>query len=98
MTGVQTCALPIFLRPQTLYPYPTPAVAELAAKVRGMHVVELNAGQMVEDVRLAVNGKVPVTFYGRMGGVVPSPEEVLHSIEAAYQQSHVEPREEQIYA
>ena len=86
------------LRPQTLYPYPTPALVELASKVRAMHVVELNAGQMVEDVRLAVNGKVPVTFYGRMGGVVPSPDEVFHSIEAAFQQSHVEPREEQIYA
>ena len=41
--------------------------------------VELSAGQMVEDVRLAVNGKIPVNFYGRLGGIVPSPEEVLEA-------------------
>jgi 2-oxoglutarate ferredoxin oxidoreductase subunit alpha len=86
------------LRPQTLYPYPYAAIKALAKKVRSFHVVELNSGQMVEDVRLGVEGKVPVTFYGRMGGVVPSPEEVLQSVEAALQQTDVEPREEQIYA
>jgi 2-oxoglutarate ferredoxin oxidoreductase subunit alpha len=44
--------------------------------------VEMNAGQMVEDVRLAVNGKCPVHFYGRMGGMIPSPEEVLTKVES----------------
>lgn len=86
------------LRPQTLYPYPYDALRGLSAKVKGFHVVELNSGQMVEDVRLGVNGKVPVTFYGRMGGVIPSPEEVLQSVEAAIKNMHVEQREEQIYA
>ena len=43
-------------------------------------MTELSAGQMVEDVRLAANGKVPVEFYGRMGGVVPSPEEILNAL------------------
>lgn len=47
-----------------------------------MLTVELNSGQMVEDVRLAVNGKVPVKFYGRMGGVMPTPEEVVKKMES----------------
>ena len=45
-----------------------------------MLTVELSAGQMVEDVRLAVNGRIPVEFYGRMGGIVPSPDEVLWAL------------------
>ena len=51
-------------------------IAELASRVKGMLVVEFNAGQMVNDVRLAVNGKTKVEYYGRMGGIVPSPNEV----------------------
>jgi 2-oxoglutarate ferredoxin oxidoreductase subunit alpha len=73
-------------RPISLFPFPTERLAELAERVRGFLVVEMNAGQMVEDVRLAVNGRAPVDFYGRMGGVVPLPEEVLEQIE-----SHFEP-------
>ncbi len=68
------------LRPISLYPYPYHRVRELASKVKAMLVVEMNGGQMVEDVRLAVEGRVPVHFYGRMGGVVPLPEEVLDEI------------------
>ena len=68
------------LRPITLYPFPEVRLAELAEQVKGMLVVEMNAGQMVQDVRLAVNGRVPVQFYGRTGGVVPLPEEVLPKI------------------
>jgi len=68
-------------RPISLYPFPEKRLAEIAEKVRGLLVVEMNAGQMVEDVRLAVNGRVPVKFYGRMGGVVPLPDEVLEAIE-----------------
>ena len=67
------------LRPITLFPFPTNAIANYAQKVKGMLTVEMNAGQMVEDVRLAVNGCVPVEFYGRMGGIVPTPEEVLEA-------------------
>ena len=63
-------------RPITLWPFPTHALAEAAQRVHKILVVELSNGQMVEDVRLAVNGKVPVEFYGRAGGNVPSVEEV----------------------
>ena len=64
-------------RPISLWPFPSEALAEVAGRVRGMLVVELSAGQMVEDVRLAVEGHAPVAFHGRTGGMVPAPEEVL---------------------
>lgn len=67
-------------RPISLYPFPERRLAELAQRARGILVVEMNAGQMLEDVRLAVNGHVPVKFFGRMGGVVPLPDEVLAAI------------------
>jgi 2-oxoglutarate ferredoxin oxidoreductase subunit alpha len=65
------------LRPITLWPFPVNPLAWLAGRVRGILVVEMNAGQMVEDVRLAVEGRCPVYFYGRMGGVIPLPDEIL---------------------
>ena len=68
------------LRPITLYPFPTRPIAELAALADGFLSVELNAGQMVEDVRLAVNGAVPVEHYGRQGGMIYSPDEVLAAL------------------
>ena len=68
-------------RPISLFPFPEARLAELANRVQGFLVVEMNSGQMVEDVRLAVNGRVPVKFYGRMGGMVPYPDEVLTAIE-----------------
>ena len=69
------------LRPITLYPFPTKAIAELAERgVKGFLSAELNAGQMVEDVRLAVNGKAPVEHFGRMGGMLFSPDEVLKAV------------------
>ena len=68
------------LRPVTLFPYPTEAIRSLADRVRGVLVVEMNAGQMIEDVRLAVEGRVGVRFYGRMGGIIPSPDEVLGAL------------------
>ncbi|OFZ06544.1 MAG: 3-methyl-2-oxobutanoate dehydrogenase subunit VorB [Bacteroidetes bacterium RIFOXYC12_FULL_35_7] len=68
------------LRPITLFPFPSKKVAELATKVKGMMSVEMSAGQMVEDVKLAVNGKIPVEFYGRMGGMIPSPEEIVRAL------------------
>ena len=69
------------VRPITLWPFPSQVIADLADKgVKGFMSVELNAGQMIEDVRLAVNGKAPVEHYGRMGGMLFSPDEVLTAI------------------
>lgn len=68
------------LRPITLWPFPTDIVASYAKKVKGMLSVELNAGQMVEDVRLAVNGKIKVEHFGRLGGIVFTPDEVLNAL------------------
>ena len=68
------------LRPVTLFPFPSKQLNKLADKVRLMLAVEMSAGQMVEDVMLAVNGKVPVHHYGRMGGVIPSPDEVVENL------------------
>ena len=70
------------LRPITLWPYPTDAIDQVIANGATKFLsVELNMGQMVEDVRLAVNGRASVDFYGRTGGVLPTPEEVLDQIE-----------------
>lgn len=68
-------------RPITLWPYPYDALGRLAEVAKNFLTVEMNCGQMVEDVRLAVNGRRPVYFYGRSGGMVPTPEEVLAEIE-----------------
>lgn len=70
------------LRPITLWPYPTKKFEELAAKssVRFFMSVEMSSGQMIEDVRLSVNGKKPVYFYGRNGGIIPSAEEILDQV------------------
>lgn len=68
------------LRPITLWPFPYKEIGRLAGQVKGILTVELNAGQMVEDVRLAVEGRVPVTHFGRMGGIVPNPGEVLEAL------------------
>ncbi len=65
------------LRPITLWPFPVDEVKRLAAKVKGILVVEINAGQMIEDVRLACHDSVPVHHFGRLGGIVPNPQEVL---------------------
>ncbi|MDR2682684.1 MAG: 3-methyl-2-oxobutanoate dehydrogenase subunit VorB [Dysgonamonadaceae bacterium] len=67
-------------RPITLWPFPAKALNAYKEKVKGILVVELNAGQMVEDVKLAVECKVPVSYYGRLGGIVPTPQEVLESL------------------
>ena len=68
------------LRPITLFPYPKKRLNELADRVKGMLAVEMSAGQMVEDVMLSVNGKTKVGHYGRMGGMIPTPEEVLENL------------------
>jgi 2-oxoglutarate ferredoxin oxidoreductase subunit alpha len=72
------------IRLVTLFPYPKKRIAELALQVKGMLAIEMSAGQMVEDVRLAVSGKVPVDHYGRMGGMIPSPEEVVVALEKRF--------------
>ncbi len=69
------------IRPITLWPFPSDIINEAADKVKGILSVELNAGQMVEDVRLAVNGKVKVEHFGRYGGMIHSPDEVLEALE-----------------
>lgn len=67
-------------RPITLWPFPEKEIAELANHVKGILVVEINAGQMVNDVRLAVNGRVPVAQFGRLGGIVPDPDEIVEAL------------------
>jgi len=69
------------LRPITLFPFPYDEINKLADQVKGILAVELSAGQMVEDVKLAVCGKVPVEHYGRMGGIIHSPQEVATALE-----------------
>jgi 2-oxoglutarate/2-oxoacid ferredoxin oxidoreductase subunit alpha len=74
------------LRPQTIWPFPEARLSALADSVEGCLVVEMSAGQMIEDVRLAMGGQLPISFYGRMGGMVPMPDEILIAIEDAYAQ------------
>ena len=66
------------LRPITLWPFPTREIAAASKNVKGILVAEINAGQMIEDVRLAVGNSVPVEHYGRLGGIVPEPEEMVN--------------------
>ncbi len=68
------------IRPITLWPFPYEAIRKASKNVKGVLCVELNAGQMVEDVRLAVDQNIPVCHYGRMGGIVPNPQEVLDAL------------------
>lgn len=72
------------IRPITLWPYPSKAIDKYSSQIKGILTVEMNAGQMVEDVRLAVNGKVKVEHYGRMGGIVPTPNEVLDALKQKF--------------
>jgi 2-oxoglutarate ferredoxin oxidoreductase subunit alpha len=72
------------LRPITLFPFPKKPIAKLAKKVKGFMTVEMNAGQMIEDVQLAVGCagcSVPVKYFGRMGGIIPNPGEVVKALE-----------------
>jgi 2-oxoglutarate ferredoxin oxidoreductase subunit alpha len=69
------------VRPITLWPFPTEAIAKAAQGKKGILCVELNAGQMIEDVRLAVHDSLPVEHFGRLGGIIPSPDEVLNALE-----------------
>jgi 2-oxoglutarate ferredoxin oxidoreductase subunit alpha len=69
------------IRPITLWPYPVDTIEESIAGAKAYLTVEMNMGQMVDDVRLAVNGRRPVEFFGRAGGIIPTPLEVLGQIE-----------------
>jgi 2-oxoglutarate ferredoxin oxidoreductase subunit alpha len=69
------------LRPITVSPFPAQVLRDLIQRVQGFLVVEMNSGHMLQDVQLVVQGRAPVDFYGRMGGVVPFPEEILREIE-----------------
>lgn len=72
------------IRPITLWPFPYERIAELSKQVKGMLCVEINAGQMIEDVRLAVEGRVQVCHFGRLGGIVPNPNEVVDAFNSYF--------------
>jgi 2-oxoglutarate ferredoxin oxidoreductase subunit alpha len=82
------------LRPITLWPYPYKVLHNMRDRLKGVLVFELNAGQMVEDVRLGIEGAVPVEFYGKMGGIIPSPDEVLEKIQLLVEKCHAQKMEE----
>jgi 2-oxoglutarate ferredoxin oxidoreductase subunit alpha len=67
-------------RPITLYPFPVARIRELGKKVKGMLVVEMNAGQMIEDVKLSVGCNLKIEHYGRFGGIIPAPDEVVRAL------------------
>ncbi len=68
-------------RPITLFPFPAQEVAFIGNRVKGILVVEMNAGQMIEDVKLSVGCRVKIEHYGRFGGIIPSPDEVVRALE-----------------
>ena len=69
-------------RPITLWPFPTEEISTMAKGRKGILVAEINAGQMVEDVRLAVDGALPVKHFGRLGGIVPDPQEIVEALKS----------------
>ncbi|MER2598870.1 MAG: 3-methyl-2-oxobutanoate dehydrogenase subunit VorB [Caldilineales bacterium] len=79
------------LRPITLWPFPSERLHELAGQVQRLLVVEMNAGQMLLDVQAAAAGRAPVHFYGRMGGMVPLPDEVEEQIELLMREGTTRP-------
>ena len=89
-------------RPISLWPYPAAALEQIVSRVQGVLVAEMNAGQMLEDVRMIVRGRAPIRFLGRMGGVIPMPDEIAAEINhmarmnyrgnGAYQKSPVQER------
>ena len=88
---VREMGLPVgMLRPKSLYPFPKDAVGQLARKVRHIIVFEMSFGQMIEDVELSARGRCEVSFYGRPGGVIPTPEELAQVITSHYYQGHVD--------
>jgi len=80
-------------RPVSLWPFPEDRLSELADSVAGCVVVEMNAGQMLEDVRLVVGREMPIEFVGRTGGNVPLPDEIMEAIKRLYHQLESQPAE-----
>jgi 2-oxoglutarate ferredoxin oxidoreductase subunit alpha len=80
------------VRPITLWPFPSQKLQETAQKIRQFLVFEMNMGQMMEDVQLALEGKREISFYGRPGGVIPTPDEVLRVITRLYYQKGLKKR------
>jgi 2-oxoglutarate ferredoxin oxidoreductase subunit alpha len=72
------------LRPVTLFPFPEEILLKMAGRLKGILTVEMSAGQMIEDVKLAVNGTVKVALHNRMGGMVPSPEDVFDALSKSF--------------
>ena len=70
------------IRPKTVWPFPTEAIARAAERTKAMISVEMSLGQMIDDVKIAVAGKCPVYFEGRTGGVIPDPEEIVAKIKS----------------
>jgi 2-oxoglutarate ferredoxin oxidoreductase subunit alpha len=68
------------VRPITLFPFPSETISKLSEQAKGILVVEMNAGQMLEDVRLSINNNTPVSFYGRMGGMIPQPDDIVNEL------------------
>ena len=69
------------LRPITLWPFPYKAIEEISRKTKGMLVVEINAGQMIFDVKIAAQkSNIPVEHYGRLGGMIPAPDEIIKAL------------------
>ena len=68
------------IRPITLWPFPDQAFDNLPKSVQGILTVEMSQGQMIDDVKIAVNGKLPIAFYGRSGGMVPTPDAIVTKV------------------
>jgi pyruvate/2-oxoacid:ferredoxin oxidoreductase alpha subunit len=84
------------LRPITLYPFPSQQIRDLAKHASAFAVVELSTGQMIDDVRLALNGRAPVEFFSRVGGNAPSAEDVLAFLERTFPACLPHPRHEEL--
>ena len=76
-------------RPISLWPFPMQPLNQLSRRVRHLLAFEMSSGQMVEDVQIAVKGQAEVYFYGRPGGVIPTPDEVAHQISHYYHNAHL---------
>ena len=72
------------IRPITLWPYPYNEFKKINPNCKGILTVEMNSGQMIDDVKIAVEGKFPVSFYGRTGGMIPTPDEIIENVKKIY--------------
>jgi 2-oxoglutarate ferredoxin oxidoreductase subunit alpha len=78
------------LRPITLYPYPSKALVEMSRVVKHFLVFEMNTGQMIEDVRLSLEGRGNIHFYGRPGGIISTPDEISKEISSIYYRQNLQ--------